>query len=82
MEDDFETYRTVFPTQLTIKQQMMMTNLKKKDGVTKRVGICGNYSKFDWKNLRENYMGKIFNVDQLVENLNTGLVGKVIRRGT
>ena len=39
--------------------------------------------KFDWKNLRENYIkGKIFNVDQLVENLNTGLIGKVIRRGT
>ena len=43
----------------------------------------GNAPKFDWKNLRENYIkGKIFNVDQLVENLNTGLVGKVIRRGT
>ena len=39
--------------------------------------------KFDWQNLRENYVsGKIFNVNQLVENLNTGLVGKVIRRGT
>ena len=39
--------------------------------------------KVDWQNLRENYVtGKIFNVNQLVENLNTGLVGKVIRRGT
>ena len=41
------------------------------------------HPRFDWKNLRENYVkGKIFNVDGLVENLNTGLVGKVIRRGT
>ena len=39
--------------------------------------------KFDWQNLRENYVsGRIFNVNQLVENLNTGLVGRVIRRGT
>ena len=38
---------------------------------------------FDWKNLRENYInGNIFKVDQLVENLHTGLIGKIIRRGT
>ena len=38
---------------------------------------------YDWKNLRENYVnGVIINIDQLVENLNTGLVGKIIRRGT
>ncbi len=39
--------------------------------------------KFDWLNLRENYIQeKIFKIGQLVENLNTGLVGKIIRRGT
>ena len=39
--------------------------------------------KFDWKNLRENYItGKIFKVNQLVENLNTGLIGRIVRRGT
>ena len=39
--------------------------------------------KFDWKNLRENYLNKnIFNVGEYVESVNTGLVGKVIRRGT
>ena len=38
---------------------------------------------FDWKNLRGNYInGRIFKVDQLVENLHTGLIGKIIRRGT
>ena len=38
--------------------------------------------KFDWKNLRENYIKeRIFNIGELVENLNTGLVGKIIRRG-
>ena len=39
--------------------------------------------KFDWKNLRENYINEnIFNLNNLVESLNTGLIGKVIRRGT
>jgi len=39
--------------------------------------------KLDQKTLRENYlMEKIFNIGQLVENLNTGLVGRIIRRGT
>jgi hypothetical protein len=39
--------------------------------------------KFDWKNLRENYIAeKIFQLGQLVENLNTGLIGRIIRRGT
>tara|TARA_B100000131_G_scaffold263600_1_gene260475 strand:+ start:2063 stop:3385 length:1323 start_codon:yes stop_codon:yes gene_type:complete len=38
--------------------------------------------KLDWKTLRENYINeKIFNIGQLVENLNTGLVGRIIRRG-
>ena len=38
--------------------------------------------KFDWKNLRENYITeKVYKVNQLVENLNTGLIGKIIRRG-
>jgi hypothetical protein len=37
----------------------------------------------DYKNLRENYVkNKIFRIGDVVENMNTGLVGKVIRRGT
>ena len=39
--------------------------------------------KFDWKNLRENYINnKIFNIGDVVENLNTGLIGEIIRKGT
>ena len=85
MEDDFETYRTGIPDTIDDKTaKMMMTNLKKRMQVTKESWNLWEIApKFDWKNLRENYIkGKIFNVDQLVENLNTGLIGKVIRRGT
>ena len=39
--------------------------------------------KLDWRNLRENYVKKnIFNIGDLVENLNTGLIGRIMRRGT
>ena len=39
--------------------------------------------RYDQKTLREQYVTKqIFNINDEVENLNTGLVGKIIRRGT
>ena len=39
--------------------------------------------KFDWKNLRENYVNKkIFNIGETVQNINTGMIGTIIRRGT
>lgn len=38
--------------------------------------------KSDFQGLRESYVtGKIFKIGQLVENLNTGISGKIIRRG-
>ena len=38
--------------------------------------------KFDWEGLRENYVGeKVYQIGNLVENLNTGLIGRIIRRG-
>ena len=38
--------------------------------------------KFDWKGLRDNYVQeKIYRVGHLVENMNNGLVGRIIRRG-
>ena len=39
--------------------------------------------KFDQRTLREQYLlGKIFNIGSFVESLNTGLVGKILRKGT
>jgi hypothetical protein len=39
--------------------------------------------KFNYQVLRENYVSNnIFKIGQLVENLNTGLIGRIIRRGT
>ena len=39
--------------------------------------------KYDAKGLREQYVsGKLYRIGDIVENLNTGLIGKIIRRGT
>jgi hypothetical protein len=39
--------------------------------------------KFEWKGLRENYVtDQIYNIGDLVENDNNGLIGRIIRRGT
>ena len=39
--------------------------------------------KFDARGLREQYVtGKLYRIGDMIENLNTGLIGKIIRRGT
>ena len=65
MEDDFETYRTGIPDVIDDKTaKMMMTNLKKRMQVTKESWNLWEIApKFDWKNLRENYIkGKSSNL--------------------
>ena len=82
--DDFETFRKGVPDNIDdkIAKQMMM-GLRKKMKIKEGWNLWEIAPKFDWRNLRENYVtGKIFNIDQLVENLNTGLIGKIVRRGT
>ena len=83
-DDDYDTFRTGIPKSLkddaarklydSLKQGM---NPKKQQNEMWRIA-----PKFDWKNLRENYMnGNIFRVGDIVENDNTGLIGKIIRTG-
>ena len=84
-EDDFESFRKGMPTSLDDKtvKQLMNTVRKRMKVTTESWSLWEIAPKFDWRNLRENYVtGKIFNISSVVENLNTGLVGKVIRRGT
>ncbi len=84
-DNDFEAFRQGVPKSLDDKDaKSLMNTLRKKMMVaTESWSLWQIAPKFDWRNLRENYVtGKIFNINSLVENLNTGLVGKVIRRGT
>jgi len=84
-ENDFATFRTGIPDNIDDKTAKTIMNTVRKgmQVATESWNLWEIAPKFDWKNLRENYItGKIFKINQFVENLNTGLVGKVIRRGT
>jgi hypothetical protein len=87
IEDDFDSFRRGTPKTLddgdtkalfdAVRQGM---GAKKKKKVAEMWEIA---PKYDVETLRENYVrGKIFRIGDIVENLNTGLVGEVIRRGT
>ncbi len=83
-ENDFELFRTGVPDVVDDKAaKQIMNTVRKAMKVEEGWSLWEIAPRFDWKNLRENYVtGNIFKINQLVENLNTGLVGKVIRRGT
>tara|TARA_E500000178_G_C17032235_1_gene761174 strand:- start:21 stop:1259 length:1239 start_codon:yes stop_codon:yes gene_type:complete len=86
-ENDFESFRKGTPKELNDTETQSLFDaifngmkLKKKKEVAETWEIA---PKCDPKGLRENYVsGNIFNIGDIVENLNTGLVGKIIRRGT
>ena len=83
-ENDFEGFLRGIPTSMNRKMaQDLFNNVRKGMNVKEGWNLWEIAPKFDWKNLRENYVSKkIFNVGQVVENLNSGLIGRIIRRGT
>ena len=83
-EGDFASFRKGVPSTLNNKQaKELYNNLRAAMQIKEGWNLWEIAPKFDWKNLRENFISEnIFKVGQIVENLNTGLVGKIIRRGT
>ena len=87
MDDDFEAFRKGTPkslddgdTQALFDAVRTGMKVKKKKKVAEMWEVA---PKFDPQGLRENYIGgSIFRLGDIVENVNTGLVGKIIRRGT
>ncbi len=87
VDDDFDAFRRGTPKELDDGDTKALfdavrTGMKIKE--KKKVEELWQIApKFDMKNLRENYIsGKIFKIGDVVENINTGLIGKIIRRGT
>jgi len=83
-ENDFEGFLRGVPTSMNKKMARdLFNNVRKGMNIKEGWNLWQIAPKFDWKNLRENYINdKIFKMGQIVENVNTGLVGKIIRRGT
>jgi phosphopantetheine adenylyltransferase len=88
MQEDPQTGEMIPATQIvplvdrkTAKQ--MFADMQASMGINENWNLWEIAPKFDYQTLRENYVSeKIFQIGQLVENLNTGIVGRIIRRGT
>lgn len=83
-EDDYETFLSGIPKNIDNRvAKKMFRDLQKSMSLEENWELWEIAPKFDYDGLRENYIqGNIFKVGQIVENLNTGMVGKIIRRGT
>ena len=82
-EGDFTTFRKGVPSSMNAKQAKELYNsIRAAMEIKEGWSMWEIAPKFDWRSLRENFVGKkIFKVGDVVESLNTGLVGKIIRRG-
>jgi len=88
-DDDFDTFRRGIPKSLKdADTQAVFDAVRtgmggKKKKVTESYKLWEIAPKYDNKGLRENYVqGLIYKIGDIVESLNTGLIGEIIRRGT
>ena len=85
-EGDFKTFRAGLPEGTSRKMAMTLFDTVRETMNVKEMKEFWNIweiaPKYDRENLRESYVKKeIFNIGDRVENLNTGLIGRIIRRG-
>ena len=82
-ENDYRTFRSAMPDTMRPREVKDLFNtLRMSMGINEEWGIWEMAPKFDQQTLRENYVSKaIFRIGEWVENMNTGLVGKIVRRG-
>lgn len=83
-EGDFKKFKEGLPPELDNKEAKRLYNTTRiKMQIEEGWNLWEIAPKLDFKNLRENYLiESIFKVGDIVENLNTGMVGEIIRRGT
>ena len=85
-EGDFKTFRAGLPEEIPRKSAMELFDTVRQTMNVKEMKEFWNIweiaPKYDLENLRESYVAKkIFNIGDKVENLNTGMIGRIIRRG-
>jgi len=85
-EGDFKTFRAGLPEGTPRKMAMTLFDTVRQTMNVQEMKEFWNIweiaPKYDRENLRESYVKKqIFNIGDRVENLNTGLIGRIIRRG-
>lgn len=83
-EGDFKTFRSGLPPEVKPSEAKELFNiLRGSMNVKEGWDVWEIAPKLDFQSLRENYITEsIFRIGEIVENLNTGLIGRIIRRGT
>lgn len=81
LDNNYEEFKTGLPK--SFSEQLCLNFFNKlRESISYDEPLWKIAPKLDAKSLRENYIsGELFPVGSFVENLNTGLIGKVIRRG-
>ena len=82
-ENDFKTFMSAMPEGFPRREaKQLFDTTRMSMGINEEWGIWEMAPKFDLDTLRENYVSKaIFSIGELVENMNTGMVGRIVRRG-
>ena len=82
-EGDLKTFMKGVPKTLSQKDaEQLFKKIRTAMNIKEGFNMWEIAPKFDWKGLRDNYVQeKIYRVGQIVENMNNGLVGRIIRRG-
>ena len=83
-ENDFKAFSKGLPKDLDKDaKKQIFTAVRSSMGINEEWGIWEMAPKFDLQTLRENYVDNIiYKLGELVENVNTGMIGRIIRRGT
>ena len=90
VDDDYKSFKKGLPKKIKDGDAMALFNavrqgmkIKARAKVKEEFATWQIAPRIDQQTLREQYVTKkIFNIGDLVENLNTGLVGRILRRGT
>ena len=90
VDDDFKAFKRGLPKGIDDGDRMALYNavrqgmkIKAASKVKEEFATWQIAPRYDQQTLREKYVTKkVFRIGDLVENLNTGLVGRIMRRGT
>ena len=87
MDDDFDSFRRGTPKTLDDGDTQSLFDAVRQGMKAKKKKVTAEMweiaPKLDPQGLREQYVNKkVFNIGDVVENLNTGMIGEIIRRGT
>ena len=82
MENDYDAFKKGLPKDMAAKEaKAIYMQLRRSMNIDEQT--WEGAPKLEEENLREAYRnGEIFNVNDIVENLNTGVIGRIITRGT